>query len=396
MGSLICRPSARRCAVGRSELLTRCGAVLCFIIVAGAWHYLRPLAGTPWWQRAAAGGIVMALVACLALLLRTDPVLLRAAILVCLITLAELMAGGAARLASESTYLAYGMILSSSSVLALSLRNTWQSVLVTTTFFLTVHGYALMSSLAKGLGPTAAIIVLTVWIMMLGVRLATPAALAHSWSDLAVRQQSIAAHGSAQCRRRAAARNARRLHDTVLRTLTVVGREGAGTTLGELHAMLDAGTAGGGTAPSREGTGAVPCPGDLSTTLHGLAESRSKEGFRIDVHGITGRLPAEVHAALLAAADECIVNAQRHAGTDHVDVLLSRTDKCVSVVVSDSGGGFNPAAVPSDRLGVLWSILARMHEAGGRAQVFSAPGRGTTVVLEARVPGTAVLETTPS
>lgn len=382
MGSWICRLTARRLAVSRSAVLTQCGAVFCFIIVAGAWNYLRPLDGPPCWQRAAAAGIVAVLVACLALLLRTDMVPLRVAILVCLITLAELMAGAAARLASESTYVAYGMILSSSSVLALSLRKTWRSALVTAVLFLAVLGHALFSSLAKGLGLAAATFVMAAWTIMLGVRAVTPDALAHFWSDLSVRQESIAAHGAAQGRRSAAARNARRLHDTSLRTLTVVGRQGAGATLEDLHAMLDAGTTDAGTPPAWEGDGFARCPGELSTPLLRLAESRSTEGFRIGVHGVTGPLPPSVHGALLAAVEECITNAQRHARTDHVDVLLSRSDQRVSVVVSDSGCGFNPELLPADRLGVRGSVLARMHEAGGRAQVFSAPGRGTTVVLE--------------
>ncbi|WP_246095913.1 sensor histidine kinase, partial [Paenarthrobacter aurescens] len=85
-------------------------------------------------------------------------------------------------------------------------------------------------------------------------------------------------------------------------------------------------------------------------------------------------------------AEECMVNAARHAGTDTVDVLVSRTGSMVSVLISDAGCGFDPESIPLERLGVRRSVVDRMAEVGGRAKVMSTPGRGTTVVLEAAVP----------
>ena len=48
--------------------------------------------------------------------------------------------------------------------------------------------------------------------------------------------------------------------------------------------------------------------------------------------------------------------------------------------IRDDGRGFDPSIV-GDRHGVADSIVARMHDVGGRAEIRSAPGAGTEVQL---------------
>ncbi len=52
-------------------------------------------------------------------------------------------------------------------------------------------------------------------------------------------------------------------------------------------------------------------------------------------------------------------------------------------MVTDSGVGFDLDAVSAERLGFKESVVNRLREVGGDAKLFSAPGSGTTVVLEA-------------
>jgi len=47
----------------------------------------------------------------------------------------------------------------------------------------------------------------------------------------------------------------------------------------------------------------------------------------------------------------------------------------------DRGAGFDRAAVPSDRRGLVESIEGRLARAGGRALIVTAPGEGTDVEL---------------
>jgi signal transduction histidine kinase len=76
-----------------------------------------------------------------------------------------------------------------------------------------------------------------------------------------------------------------------------------------------------------------------------------------------------------------MVNAAKHAGVDTVDVYVEVTDVSVDVFVRDRGTGFDPDAVPEDRLGVRRSIMERMQRHGGTAEVRSAAGEGTEVRL---------------
>jgi signal transduction histidine kinase len=63
-------------------------------------------------------------------------------------------------------------------------------------------------------------------------------------------------------------------------------------------------------------------------------------------------------------------------------VTITEDEAAVRAVVTDNGAGFVPAEVPEGRLGYRESVVGRLREVGGSARVFSAPGSGTTVVLE--------------
>jgi signal transduction histidine kinase len=89
---------------------------------------------------------------------------------------------------------------------------------------------------------------------------------------------------------------------------------------------------------------------------------------------------------VLRIAQEALQNAVRHAGAQHLGVRLVVRDGELVLEVSDDGAGFEPAApeVRSRRLG-LTSMEERAARLGGRLEIRSAPGAGTTVRLEARV-----------
>jgi len=86
--------------------------------------------------------------------------------------------------------------------------------------------------------------------------------------------------------------------------------------------------------------------------------------------------------AILRIAHEALNNAVRHARADHVTVRLSQRPDVVTVEVRDDGVGFDPhsAEVRSRHLG-LTSMEERARELGGRLEIRSAPGSGTTVLL---------------
>ena len=93
------------------------------------------------------------------------------------------------------------------------------------------------------------------------------------------------------------------------------------------------------------------------------------------------RLEPHVATALVDAIRACLENVLRHSGTTVAEVDLAYTADELTVMVTDQGAGFDPAAIPADRLGVRLSILDRISEAGGSAKVWSSVGAGTSVMI---------------
>jgi signal transduction histidine kinase len=73
---------------------------------------------------------------------------------------------------------------------------------------------------------------------------------------------------------------------------------------------------------------------------------------------------------------------RRHSGVASADVTITEDETTVRAMVTDAGAGFDIATVPDTKLGFKESVIARLGDVGGRTRLFSAPGSGTTVVLE--------------
>ena len=85
--------------------------------------------------------------------------------------------------------------------------------------------------------------------------------------------------------------------------------------------------------------------------------------------------------AVLLAAREAVTNAAKFAGEQEIAVYAEVSDEALAVFVRDRGTGFDRAAVPAERRGLVESIEGRMQRAGGRATIVSAPSEGTEVEL---------------
>jgi len=120
-----------------------------------------------------------------------------------------------------------------------------------------------------------------------------------------------------------------------------------------------------------------------------IQSCRSRFGMEIDLE-VVGldqvRLPWKVETALYRIAQEALTNAARHAGARHVSVILEKRGNQVLLIVEDDGRGFDLAQVRASsqergRLG-LYGMEERASLVGGRLTIESAPGSGTTVVVE--------------
>ncbi|MFF3330509.1 sensor histidine kinase [Streptomyces sp. NPDC002888] len=121
----------------------------------------------------------------------------------------------------------------------------------------------------------------------------------------------------------------------------------------------------------------------LTESLRALVEHFEARGLRVrlDTEGRTdGAEEPYVVTALVRAAHEALTNVLRHSGTREADLVVGGTAERLVVEIRDGGRGFDAEPAP-DRMGVRGSLRARMEDVGGKADIRSAPGRGTSVVL---------------
>lgn len=94
------------------------------------------------------------------------------------------------------------------------------------------------------------------------------------------------------------------------------------------------------------------------------------------------RLRPQAETALFRIVQEALTNVVRHAQATRADVLLERRDGRVIAMVEDDGVGFeHPRAASGQRLG-LQGMRERAEMLGGTLTIETAPGAGTTVLVE--------------
>jgi signal transduction histidine kinase len=101
--------------------------------------------------------------------------------------------------------------------------------------------------------------------------------------------------------------------------------------------------------------------------------------------GPVPRLPAAREEAAYRIAQEALHNALRHAAPRLVTVAARAGDGSLVLEITDDGRGFNSQA-PTRQFG-LASMRERARSVGGRLDIRSRPGAGTTVRLEVPADG---------
>ncbi len=197
----------------------------------------------------------------------------------------------------------------------------------------------------------------------------------------------------------------RLLHDTVLNTLTALARASRDDMAQVVRrCRQDAALIEGALSDPADLDAVAGRPhGDLVTGVRAVAAQAGAGGLRVHLD-IGGReaptIPAQVARAVSNAVREALSNVAAHAGTGEAWVKVSlfapdgnaQGPGRLRVTVRDEGTGFDLAGVDQTRLGLRRSIAERMADCGGRASIWSVPGRGTVVRISwpaPEVPGDA-------
>jgi PAS domain S-box-containing protein len=126
----------------------------------------------------------------------------------------------------------------------------------------------------------------------------------------------------------------------------------------------------------------------LVAALKWLGEHMNQRQLRVSVDAGQDhvRVPEEQAVLVFQSVRELLINVAKHAGTKHASVHLTREEDGIRIEVRDAGLGFDLSVVqPHDdgqplKFG-LFSIRERMKAFGGRLDLVTAPGQGTTAVL---------------
>jgi signal transduction histidine kinase len=86
----------------------------------------------------------------------------------------------------------------------------------------------------------------------------------------------------------------------------------------------------------------------------------------------------QIALCLFRVTQEALQNVSRHAKASSVDVSLRELDDGFELSVRDDGVGFDGHRREQPSLG-LASMRERVYQLGGKLDIDSAPGRGTTV-----------------
>jgi signal transduction histidine kinase len=107
-------------------------------------------------------------------------------------------------------------------------------------------------------------------------------------------------------------------------------------------------------------------------------EVSRRTGIKVDVvaEHVPDSLPDTVRTCIYRVVQEALQNVSRHSGAGTAVVTVRDDDGSLSLSVADDGQGFDPQRTRG--LGLL-GIEERIRQLGGRLEVESAPGKGTTL-----------------
>jgi signal transduction histidine kinase len=132
----------------------------------------------------------------------------------------------------------------------------------------------------------------------------------------------------------------------------------------------------------------------LIPALHSFMKNfTERTGVHTSLTAFAGveRLNMARRTTLFRVAQEALTNVGRHAQASRVEVHIKQTADCICMTISDDGRSFRAQRVlarGSKRLGLL-GMRERLEMVGGRFEIESVSGKGTTITAQIPVPAVA-------
>jgi signal transduction histidine kinase len=246
----------------------------------------------------------------------------------------------------------------------------------------TAYMATVRESMLPGSGGAAAAAANTLsYPMLFAVAAGTVRHFLHLAGDLDRARKTAVEEGARAAAEEARNREHRRLHDSALQTLEAIASYDLDPDDLRRQARKEA------AALRRAIAGEELRTTRLVAGLEELADEFAIRGLTVEL--VTLELEDEadssVAEALRDASHEALTNAAKHAGVSRVVLRAVSTHDGIEVTIRDQGAGFDPSA-PNSGFGIGNSIVRRMEEVGGRADISSTPGRGTRIALWAPKP----------
>ena len=125
----------------------------------------------------------------------------------------------------------------------------------------------------------------------------------------------------------------------------------------------------------------------LTKTIESMLDKVFSAGeieFEADIDNIDGLLENDSEILLYRIVQECANNIVKHSQAEKAALRIERDAYNLLVRISDNGRGFDPASNGSDlskRSFGLVGITERTRLLGGKLNIISKPGEGTTVAI---------------
>ncbi|MFB2586607.1 sensor histidine kinase [Herbiconiux liukaitaii] len=118
--------------------------------------------------------------------------------------------------------------------------------------------------------------------------------------------------------------------------------------------------------------------------LAGIVGRAEQQGLKLRVTGdleAVNLLTPAVGRSLERALTECLANVLAHSGVRDVDIAVMASSPELSIMVSDSGVGFDVNNTGDLAVGLRMIVVDSIAEIGGSVQIWSRPGDGTAVFM---------------